>query len=247
MSAQYVRQYSLLALVTGTLLGGWLSVRAAGDNSQAGAQIVAEGTSKGAVACARCHGFDGAADGSGAFPALAGQTEYYLSHQLHQYASGQRRNPIMESIAKGLTPDQMDAVALYYAKTNPPSIPRRALSPELVERGRLLALTGDASARVQDCVSCHGPNGEGEPPTIPYLAGQYKHYIQVQLSMFNKGYRTSEQMARVAHQIPEQHIEAIAAYFDQLPRPANPSTEERTWKNQPTASSQSHSKAPEKK
>jgi cytochrome c553 len=247
MGAQHVRRYSLVALVTGALLGGWLSLRAASDGSQVGAQIVAQGTSKGAIACARCHGFDGAADGSGAFPALAGQTAYYLSRQLHQYASGQRRNPIMESIAKGLSPAEMDAVALYYAKTNPPSIQRRATSPELVERGKLLALTGDASARVQDCVSCHGPNGEGEPPTIPYLAGQYKHYIQVQLLMFNKGYRTSEQMARVAHQMPEQQIEAIAAYFDQLPRPANSSTEEQIWNNQPTPKSLSQSTAQKRK
>jgi cytochrome c553 len=247
MGAQHVRRYSLVALVTGALLGGWLSLRAASDGSQVGAQIVAQGTSKGAIACARCHGFDGAADGSGAFPALAGQTAYYLSRQLHQYASGQRRNPIMESIAKGLTPAEMDAVAQYYAKTNPPSIQRRATSPELVERGKLLALTGDASARVQDCVSCHGPNGEGEPPTIPYLAGQYKHYIQVQLLMFNKGYRTSEQMARVAHQMPEQQIEAIAAYFDQLPRPANSSTEEQIWNNQPTPRSLSRSTAQKRK
>jgi cytochrome c553 len=146
-----------------------------------------------------------------------------------------------------LTPDEMEAVALYYAKTNPPSIPRHAASPELVERGRLLALTGDARARVQDCVSCHGPNGEGEPPTIPYLAGQYKHYIQVQLLMFNKGYRTSEQMARVAHQMPEQKIEAIAAYFDQLPRPANTSTEEQIWNNRPIPKSLSQSTPSQKK
>ena len=43
-------------------------------DANAGAQIVAQGTKSGGVACARCHGFDGMADGSGAFPKLAGQS-----------------------------------------------------------------------------------------------------------------------------------------------------------------------------
>ena len=198
------------------------------------------------MACARCHAFDGAADGSGAFPALAGQTAHYLVHQLQNYASGQRRNAIMESIAKRLTPDEMESVAQYYANTNPPSIPRRPASPDLVALGKQLALFGDATTRVQNCVSCHGPNGEGEPPTVPYLAGQYKHYIQVQIAMFNKGYRTAEQMARVAHQMPEQHIEAIAAYFDQLLRPAGQTSEQEIW-NQSTTKSQFHTATARKK
>jgi cytochrome c553 len=169
-------RYELLWATSGGVLGGWLTLRAASGDSQEGGRIVSQGTDRGAVACARCNGFDGAADGSGAFPDRAGQTAYYLAHQLHEYALGQRRNPIMESIAKGLTPDEMDSVAHYYANTNPPTIPRSPASPNLVARGRQIALVGDASARVQDCVTCHGRKGEeGEPPTVPYLAGQYKH------------------------------------------------------------------------
>jgi cytochrome c553 len=239
-------KYISIILGVGAVIGGGVRLGAARDNSSSGAVIAAQGTSRGAVACARCHGFDGASDGSGAFPALAGQTEYYLSTQLQRYASGQRRNAIMESIAKALTGDEIESVARYYAHANPPPYPRSPAPPELVRRGKQLALEGDVSARVQDCVSCHGPNGEGEPPTIPYLAGQYKHYIQVQLLMFNKGFRTSEQMARVAHQMPEQHMEAIAAYFDQLPRPANPSNEEEIW-NQSKTQSQSSRKPLQKK
>ena len=246
MKHPHTTKYICVLVAAGAVIGGCVRLRAAGDNSSPGALIVAQGTSRGAVACARCHGFDGASDGSGAFPALAGQTEYYLSNQLQRYASGQRRNAIMGSIAKALTADEIVSVARYYAHTNPPSYPRASAPPELVRRGKQLALEGDMTARVQDCVSCHGPNGEGEPPTIPYLAGQYKHYIQVQLLMFNKGFRTSEQMARVAHQMPEQHMEAMAAYFDQLPRPANPSNEEEIW-NQSKTQSQSSRKPLQKK
>jgi cytochrome c553 len=190
-------------------------------NSDLGARIVSEGTSRGAIACARCHGYDGASDGSGAFPALVGQPSLYLSSQLQQYASGKRQNAIMQSIAKGLTPEETESVAEYYATVRASVVPRRPNSPQQVALGKQLALQGDSEARVQACVSCHGPDGAGLPPSIPYLAGQYQHYIKVQIQMFRMGYRTSMPMQDVAHAMPDQHLDAIAAYFDQLPLPSH--------------------------
>jgi cytochrome c553 len=218
----FVNRFIFLSVVVGILLAGYVVAKAqTNGNSQLGAQIVSEGTAKGAIACARCHGYDGASDGSGAFPALAGQSAVYLAHQLRHYASGQRQNAIMGSIAKGLSEEEINAVAQYYANANAPTISRRAAAPDLVALGKQLALVGDASARVQNCVSCHGPNGEGLPPTIPFLAGQYRQYIKVQIQMFRKGYRTSASMQDVAHALPDQHVEAIAAYFEQLPLPSH--------------------------
>src|SRR5271168_2041610 len=80
-----------------------------------GARIVSQGTNKGAVACARCHGYDGASDGSGAFPVLAGQSAYYLTAQLGSFATGSRQNAIMTSIARGLSDDEIQSVAQYYS------------------------------------------------------------------------------------------------------------------------------------
>lgn len=220
------RLIALSLLVLGVILGTYLSATAqttgisGAGRSQLGAQIIAEGTSRGAVACARCHGYDGASDGSGAFPTLAGQSPQYLANQLHHYASGERQNAIMGSIAKGLNEDELQAVAQYYANAHPPSIPRHAASADLVTRGKQFALVGDASARVQNCISCHGPNGEGQPPSVPFLAGQYGAYIKLQLLMFQKGYRKSVPMQDVAHNLPTQHVDAVAAYFDQLQLPA---------------------------
>jgi cytochrome c553 len=193
-------------------------------NSTLGAEIVNQGTTAGAIACVRCHGYDGASDGSGAFPALAGQSAEYQATQLHQFASGERQNAIMNLVAKGLNQDEIQAVSLYYANANPPVIARHAKSPDLVARGKQLALIGDASARVQNCISCHGPNGRGQPPSVPYLAGQYQAYIVLQLQMFQKGYRKSISMQGVAHNLPAEHAEAIAAYFEQLPLPSKPNS-----------------------
>ena len=215
------RRFALLLPILGAVLAAYLPAMAGTSaDSELGARIVAEGTAKGAIACARCHGFDGASDGSGAFPALVGQPAHYLANQLKHFASGERQNAIMESVAKGLAPDEMESVAEYYASVRASVIPLRAASSELVGRGAQVALVGDRDARVQACVSCHGPNGTGEPPTVPYLAGQYKQYIKVQIQMFRRGYRKSAQMANVAHDLTDIDIEAVATYFDQLPRPA---------------------------
>jgi cytochrome c553 len=191
------------------------------NKSTIGAQVVAQGTTRGAVACARCHGFDGASDGSGAFPRLDGQSSQYLAQQLRHFASGARQNALMQPIAKGLKDDEIDAVAQYYANLHPVPFPPRPVSEQVRDLGKQVAEVGDLSARVQACESCHGPNGEGEPIAgVPYLGGQYNHYIRIQIRMFRQGYRKSEQMLVPAHNLSEQDIVAVAAYFEQAPRPA---------------------------
>jgi cytochrome c553 len=198
---------------------GTKATNAPANNFQAGAQIVAAGTTRGAVACARCHGYDGASDGSGAFPILTGQSAYYLTEQLRSFASGTRQNALMTSIAAGLTEGEMQSVAQYYASARPTLAITRQDAPDLVARGQQIATVGNLNSRVQACASCHGPNGTGEKPAIPYISGQYKHYIEVQLQMFQRGYRKNAQMWAVGHHLTGEEATAVAAYFDQLPLP----------------------------
>lgn len=208
--------------VLGVILVAYPAARPApNDSLQLGALIVAQGTAKGAVACARCHGFDGAADGSGAFPKLAGQSTEYLAEQLRLYASAERKNALMEPIAKGLSESEVKAVAQYYAAARANSFATRPPSPEIVARGEQLAKAGDLSIRVQACETCHGPNGMGLPPTVPYLAGQYRQYIALQIQMYRKGFRKNEQMKDPAQNLRDQDIAAVAAYFEQVSRPAS--------------------------
>src|ERR1700688_2552610 len=215
------RNVALALPFAGALLVSSSSAQSApGDPPQLGAQIVAQGTANGAIACARCHGFDGQADGSGAFPKLAGQFPQYLAKQLRAYASGARQNALMQPIAKGLKDAEIDSVAKYYATLHPSTLPSRPLAAQLVARGEQLAKLGDLNLRVQACESCHGPNGQGEPPAVPYLGGQYGHYIIVQIQMFRQGSRKSQQMQDPAHDLREQDIAAVAAYFEQAARPA---------------------------
>lgn len=63
--------------------------------------------------CQQCHG--PSAHGSGDIPRLAGQNQEYLSVSLKRYraGNGQRINQQMQSVAKQLTDEQINAVAVY--------------------------------------------------------------------------------------------------------------------------------------
>ena len=183
-----------------------------------GALITAQGTAAGAPACAQCHAFNGASDGSGAFPRIAGQSLYYLSKQMRDFTSDVRVNAVMSPIAKALTPGDIADVVAYYAGVNAPFLPLRNSDPALIKRGKELAKVGSASNGIQACDNCHGPSGAGEPPAIPYLAGQYATYIVFELRMWQRGFRKSspESMAGVARQLNDQEIAAVSAYYEQV-------------------------------
>jgi cytochrome c553 len=183
-----------------------------------GAVIVTQGTVSGAPACAQCHAFNGASDGSGAFPRLAGQSSYYLSKQMRAFASGVRVNAVMSPIAEALSSDDIADVSAYYAGVSAPFPPLPAGDATLIKRGEELAQVGSAAKDIQACDNCHGPGGTGEPPAIPYLAGQYERYIAFELQMWQRGFRKSspEAMAQVAMRLDDQDIAALAAYYQQM-------------------------------
>ncbi|WP_233846899.1 c-type cytochrome [Paraburkholderia sp. HD33-4] len=65
--------------------------------------------------CAACHG---QLDRKGAAPWLGGLSAAYVAAQLHAFASGERHNDIneqMRNVARQMTPEEIDAVARYYA------------------------------------------------------------------------------------------------------------------------------------
>jgi cytochrome c553 len=183
-----------------------------------GAVIAAQGTAAGAPACAQCHAFNGVSDGSGAFPRIAGQSDHYLTRQLADFASGARANAVMSPIAKALTADDIADVAVFYTKQDPPFLPLPKADAALVKAGEQLAKVGNAARGIQACDNCHGPEGAGEPPAIPYLAGQYAPYIALELRMWQRGFRKTSPnlMAVVAKDLNDQEIAAVAAYYQQV-------------------------------
>jgi cytochrome c553 len=197
-------------------------------NPDRGAVIAAQGASAGSPACALCHAFSGAGDGSGVFPRLAGQSAVYLAEQLHAFGSGVRRNAIMTPIATTLTAQDIADVAAYFAASAAP-VPPLATSAQAAQlsRGRELATAGDPAKELPACAACHGASGAGETPTIPYLAGQYRDYIAFELTMWQRGYRNTskEAMALFANRLSTQDVEALAAYYQRLGEPGSVSGE----------------------
>ncbi|MBV8287826.1 MAG: c-type cytochrome [Hyphomicrobiales bacterium] len=183
-----------------------------------GAVIATQGTPSGAPPCAQCHAFNGVSDASGAFPRIAGQSAYYLAKQLRDFASATRSNAFMTQIAKSLSPDDIADVAAYYAGLDAPFLPLKPPAAELVTRGKELAQIGSAERQIQNCDNCHGPDGAGEPPAIPYLAGQYATYIAFELKMWRQGYRKNspDAMGVVARKLTDEEISAVAAYYQQV-------------------------------
>jgi cytochrome c553 len=210
-----------LALTFGiTLLCTAQGLRAAErqPDIQHGAVIAAQGSEAGAPPCASCHAYDGSSTPGGAFPRLTSQSAYYLTKQLYDFASLTRDNAIMSPISQALTNEDLDDVAAHYAKSEAAFPPLAAADPKIVEQGRLIALQGIAAKDIQACDNCHGPEGAGLPPAIPYLAGQYAQAIVSSLGMWHNGYRKSSPgaMAYIAKELSAEETAAIAAYYQQV-------------------------------
>lgn len=77
------------------------------------AALFAHGKQKSRM-CTACHGPAGISRVV-SYPSLAGKPEDYLAEQLQAFRSGTRENPMMSSIAKNLSDDDVAALAHYYA------------------------------------------------------------------------------------------------------------------------------------
>lgn len=80
--------------------------------------------------------------------------------------------------------------------------------------------------RVPACVTCHGPGGTRRNPHYPRLAGQYADYILLQLTLFKAQTRGGTPyhhiVERVASQLTDEDMRAVAAFFASLPATAEP-------------------------
>jgi cytochrome c553 len=74
----------------------------------------------------------------------------------------------------------------------------------------------------QACVDCHGAAGNAPiDPSYPKLGGQYHDYIAHSLQLYRDGDRsgspTTDLMASQAHDLTDQQIADLAAYFGTQP------------------------------
>jgi cytochrome c553 len=73
------------------------------------------------------------------------------------------------------------------------------------------------AALLEGCVPCHGGDGIARDSEVPHLAGQNELYLINQMRAFRAGTRVHAEMAYMMHDVDDDTIAALAAYFAELP------------------------------
>lgn len=166
-----------------------------------------------AAACFGCHGVTGNGGADPTWPKLAGQIPEYLVEQLKLFKTGDRKNPLMNAQAAGLSEQDMKDIAAYFSAQE--LEPGAATDEELALAGQAIYRGGIREANVPACMSCHGPAGHGIPPRFPRLNGQKPAYTTDELLEFKSGERQDNDdiMTRIASRMTEEQIRAVAEYL----------------------------------
>ncbi|NKC00493.1 MAG: c-type cytochrome [Pseudomonadales bacterium] len=199
-----------LVLITGLSLSGL--VFAAGDPAAGKDQ---------SIACAACHGQDGATGLDGTYPNLAGQNEKYLLQQLKLIQSGERPILLMSGQLTGKSEQTMADMAAYYASL-PAKTGQASGSDEDIAKAQQIYRGGIASKSVAACSACHSPTGVGNAQAgFPRISGQPPEYTTVQLTAYRESQRSSDEyvggmMRDVAHGLTDGEIAVLADYLQGL-------------------------------
>lgn len=203
----------LVSLSGAILLGLGISLVHAEETDAAGraaAERVAVGT------CATCHGPRGHSI-SPKFPVLAGQHANYLAAQLQAFKAQTRGDPdalgYMWGMAAPLDDELIASLADYYSRQTPVAGPVE--SAAMIDRGKEIYQSGDATAGVPPCAACHGPAAAGTD-NYPRLAGQHVQYLMKQLRSFQNGMRNVAVMHGVARGLQVNDMQAVASYLQTL-------------------------------
>ena len=175
--------------------------------------------------CSACHGADGNSVNP-AWPKIAGQGEKYLLKQMRDIKSGERNVPEMTGIVAGLSDQDLEDLAAYYAAGTMQLSGANADDAELLKEGEALFRGGDSERGVAACIGCHSPTGMGNAPAgFPRLSGQHADYVAKQLHAFRTGSDDptnpsarnndgdSRIMRDVAGMLSDRQIRALANYI----------------------------------
>ena len=156
--------------------------------------------------CTYCHGKDGISKNDWE-PNLAGQDATYLLDQLVNFASGKRKNLVMNDLTSKFTDGELIDIAVYYSSMENTYIPTD-INAELMLKGK--------GIYQKSCTSCHGVKGKGIKG-FANLSGQKSQYLINNLSKFQgDSRRSSGVMGPIVANLTDADIEALAAYIPTL-------------------------------
>lgn len=178
------------------------------------------------LACTGCHGAQGRAGPDGYYPRIAGKPAGYLYNQLLNFRDGRRHYGLMTRLLDPLSDAYLLEIAQHFAALDLPyPAPARSnASPELLARGRQLALQGDAARNMPACAQCHGAALTGVKPNTPGLLGLPRDYLNSQLGAWRTGQRRAHApdcMAQIARQLTPEDLTAVSSWLAAQPLPAD--------------------------
>lgn len=172
-----------------------------------------------AIACMTCHGINGEGLALAGYPSIAGKSAEYLSKQVNDFQAKTRQHPVMDGIAAALSNEELVAVSSYMEALEAPEVAVIPRATQPTDLGSQLALRGDWSRNIPECIACHGPSGLGVGATFPKLAGQSELYIINQMNAWKNGTRQNDEadlMGHIAKSLNDEEIQAVAVYFSSL-------------------------------
>ena len=172
--------------------------------------------------CAACHGAQGEGNPALNAPKLAGQTDWYLKRQLHNFKAGARGANDKDTYGKTMAPMAMtlpDDAAINNVVAYIKTLPDTPAPPTVTGNAK------DGHGPWENCATCHGAQGQGIKATnAPRLKGMSDWYMVTQLNNFKHGIRGSDrrdsygpQMALIGQMLDtDQMTTNIIAYINSL-------------------------------
>jgi cytochrome c553 len=173
--------------------------------------------------CQECHGADGngqgpSVGGAGKFAKLAGQYPDYITKQIRDFRSGERKHDFMLIMAKGIDETDSADIAAYFAS----QVKMHGDGKGDNTIGKNLFSNGDASRNILPCTSCHGIDGRGiDAPQqkIPVIGGQEWQYLKLQLHAWRNGERHNSEgdvMNTFTKALTDAEVDALSDYISGL-------------------------------
>ena len=177
--------------------------------------------------CAACHLYEGWGQTDGTFPQLAGQHKNVTIKQLADIRALNRDNPTMYPFAlpESIGGAQSIADVAAYIATLP-------MNPE-PGLGEGNDLEHGAQLYKDNCVRCHGDNGQGIPEKYyPRIQGQHYNYLMRQFEWIRDGKRrnANPDMVKQIQGFTDRDMKAVMDFVSRQKPPAK-DIGEPGWEN----------------
>lgn len=178
--------YQKALLVGGLMLGLSQFALAAGQAAAAETKKAKPELMTGASAtmisnsCAGCHGTNGASTGP-ATPSIGGLSKDYIVESMQNYKEGKTPNTIMTRIAKGYSDAEFEQMGDHFSKQKFVAAKGQTADAAAAGKGEKL--------HEKYCGKCHEEGGSVDADGTGVLKGQWKPYLDAQMTAFMAGDR----------------------------------------------------------